>query len=273
MISAGTAVKTLVAALLFCIGTAAAAATEEVVTVPTRDGVTVAYLLVREPSATPKVVVVSFIGGLGVINLAKRSASGPLKFGPTVNFLIRARAQFADADFADAIVDAPSDLLPEGMHDEFRLGPQHARDIRAVVADVRKRFPEARIFLVGTSRGSISAAALGASLADIVQGVVLSSTVTNREKVGPALSGFDFDTIRTPVLLVHHRQDGCHASPYAGAQRLASRYPLVSVDGGDPPQTGPCEPLNAHGYSGRDAQVGAAIRAWMMGRDFPREIP
>src|SRR4029079_13238202 len=176
------------------------AASEDVMTIPTREGVSVAYLLVREASATPKVVVISFIGSLGAINLAKRSASGPLKFGPTVNFLIRARAQFADADFADVIVDAPSDMLPEGMHDEFRLGPQHAQDIRAVVADVRKRIPDARIFLVGTSRGAISAAALGASLADFVQGVVLSSTVTNRDKAGPALSGFDFGTIRIPVL-------------------------------------------------------------------------
>lgn len=266
-------VKALIGALTFCVGTAAMAATEEVVTVPTREGVSVSYLLVREPSATPKVVVISFIGSLGVINLAKRGASGPLKFGPTVNFLIRARAQFADADFADVIVDAPSDMLPDGMRDEFRLGPQHAQDIRAVVADVRKRFPEARIFLVGTSRGAISAAALGASIADVVQGVVLSSTVTNRDKVGPALSGFDFGTIRTKVLLVHHRRDGCNSSPYEGAERLAKRYPLVSVDGGDPPQTGPCEPLNAHGYVGRDAQVTAAIRAWMLGRDFPREIP
>ncbi|MEO8751783.1 MAG: alpha/beta hydrolase, partial [Casimicrobiaceae bacterium] len=214
------------AALLFCIATAAMAAAEEVVTVPTREGVSVSYLLVREPSATPKVVVVSFIGSLGAANFAKRSAAGPLKFGPTVNFLLRARAQFADADFADVFVDAPSDQLPEGMHDEFRLGPQHAQDIRAVVADVRKRYPGAKIFLMGTSRGTISAAALGASLADVVAGVVLSSTVTNRDKAGPALSGFDFGTIPVPVLLVHHRQDGCYTSPYAGAERLAKRYPL-----------------------------------------------
>ena len=26
-------------------------------------------------------------------------------------------------------------------------------------------------------------------------------------------------------------------------------------------------------YVGRDAQVTAAMRAWMLGRDFPREIP
>jgi pimeloyl-ACP methyl ester carboxylesterase len=209
------------------------AANEEVVTVPTREGVSVSYLLVREPSASPKVVAVTFIGGNGVINLAKRAASGPVKFGPAVNFLIRAREQFVTADIAEAIVDAPSDQLPDGMRDEFRLGVQHAADIRAV----------------------------------------MSSTVTNRDRAGPGLSAFDFETIRVPVLLVHHRQDACGSSPYAGAARLAKSYPVISVSGGDLPLSNPCEPQGPHGYYGLDAQVTQAIRAWMLGRDFPREIP
>jgi len=266
-------VKRLAAIAMLAVAAAAQAASEEAVTIPTRDGVTLSYLLVHEPATAPKIIVVSFIGGPGVINLAKRAAAGPLKFGPTVNFLIRARAQFADAEFADVIVDAPSDQLPGGMADEFRMSAQHQADIRALLADLRKRFPDARIYLMGTSRGSISVAALAASLGDAVQGAVLSSTVTNRDKVGAALSGFDFDTIKIPLLLVHHRQDGCFTSPYAGAERLGKRFPLVSVSGGDAAQSGPCEPLSPHGYIGLDAEVAKAVRAWMQGREYAHEIP
>ena len=265
--------KAFVAAALLASAAAAGAATEEVITIPTRPGVTVSYLLVRDPSATPKIVVVNFVGGFGAIDLGRRAAAGPVKFGPGTNFLIRVRGSFADADFADAIVDAPSDQLPDGMRDEFRLGPEHSADIRAVIADLRKRFPDARFYLVGTSRGTVSVAALSVSLADVVQGAVLTSTLSVRDKVGATLTGFDFATIKIPLLLVHHRQDGCFASPYAGAERLAKRFPLVSATGGNPPQSGPCEPQSAHGYFGLDAAVTSAVRAWMQGRDYPREIP
>ena len=247
-------------------------AAEELLSIPTRSGVTLSYLLDRDPTTTPKVVVVSFIGGAGRIELAARAQKGSIKFGPSANFLIRIRDQMTDADGADAIVDSPSDQLHDGMSDRFRLGSEHAADIRALIGELKQRFPGAKIFLLGTSRGSISAAALGASLGDIVQGVVLSSTVTNADRMGSALSGFDFSSIKVPVLLVHHRDDGCRTSPYYGAERLAKRFPLVSVSGGDPPQSDPCEAMSQHGYLGREGPTAQAIRNWMLGRAFAREI-
>ncbi|MEO8566449.1 MAG: hypothetical protein ABI541_08720, partial [Betaproteobacteria bacterium] len=47
-------------------------AAEELVTIPTRSGVTLSYLLDQDKSAAPTVVVLSFVGGLGAIGLAKR---------------------------------------------------------------------------------------------------------------------------------------------------------------------------------------------------------
>ena len=105
-----------------------------------------------------------------------------------------------------------------------------------------------------------------------VQGVVLSSTVTNSDRAGTGLSAFDFGSIKVPVLLVHHRDDGCRSSPYYGAERLAKKFPLISVSGGDPPQSEPCEAMSQHGYLGREAPTAQAIRNWMLGREFAREI-
>ena len=46
-----------------------------------------------------------------------------------------------------------------------------------------------------------------------------------------------------------HRDDGCRSSAYSGAERLAK-----------------------HGYLGREAPMTQAIRNWMLGREFAREI-
>jgi pimeloyl-ACP methyl ester carboxylesterase len=218
------------------------------------------------------VVAITFVGSAGAIGLARRAESGPVKFGPSANFLIRIRDRLVDADVADAIVDAPSDKQLHGMEDAFRLGPDHLADIRALIADLKVRFPGARIYLIGTSRGTISAAALSTKLGDSVQGAILSSTVTNHDKMGEALSTFDFKTIKIPVLFVHHRDDGCFTSPYRNVERIARSGTLVSVSGGDPPQSGDCDPMSPHGYFGRDAPVAMAMKNWMLGREFPRDI-
>ena len=264
--------RQLIAILVLAALASACSAAEDLITIPTRSGVTLSYLLDQDKTKTPKVVVVSFVGSLGAIGLERRAQKGPVKFGPTANFLVRIRDQMTDADVADVIVDSPSDQLPGGMSDRFRLGSDHAADIRALIGDLRQRFPGAKVFLLGTSRGTISAAALGASLGDVVQGVVLSSTVTNSDRAGTGLSAFDFGSIKVPVLLVHHRDDGCRSSPYYGAERLAKKFPLISVSGGDPPQSEPCEAMSQHGYLGREAPTAQAIRNWMLGREFAREI-
>jgi len=256
-------------ALLCALAAPVADAGEQLVTVPTRD-TSISYLLVQG-SGEAKAVAVSFIGGPGAIDLAKRARENRLRFGPGANVLIRARAELAGDDIANAIVDAPADHLPGGLSDTDRMSADHARDIGAVLDDLGKRYPGVSVFLVGTSRGTVSAAALGASLPRI-RGVVLSSTVTVANRAGSALSGFDFSTIKAPVLFVHHRDDGCSVSPYSGVQRLSRTFALVSVTGGDPPQSGPCEPQSPHGYLGREAETMRAIRNWMLGREYAREI-
>lgn len=261
--------KRAMLALACALAATVAFAAEEVLTIPSRSGVTLSYLLVRDPSATPRLVVIAFVGDYGAIDLL---TNDPSRFGPTANFLVRTRHQLADADIADAIVDSPSDRLPQGMTDAFRLGPEHVADIRALIADLKQRFPNAQVELLGNSRGTVSAAALAAKLGDWVHGVVLTSTATRPDRMGEALSRFDFTSIRIPVLLIHHRDDRCLSSPYWVAKQLAKNFPLVSVSGGDAPQTGPCAPLSAHGFFGREAPVVQAMKDWMLGREFARDI-
>ena len=247
---------------------AGAALAEEVVNLATRSGVTQSYLLTAPEADKARAVAILFPGGLGKTDLQQESARPVLDRG---NFLVRTRRLFAGASIATAVVDAPSDQ-PGGMEDDFRLGSAHAEDIGKVVADLKTRFPGLPVFLVGTSRGTISAASAGNRLAKGVDGVVLTATLFLAAGRRPGLSGFDFSTIPTPVLLVHHVSDGCTYTPYSSAKRLADRFPLVSVSGGLPPRSKPCEAMSEHGFLGKEAETVDAIAKWILKQPYPREI-
>lgn len=86
---------------------------------------------------------------------------------------------------------------------------------------------------------------------------------------GPGLSGFDWRTIRTRLLFVHHVDDACVATPHFMAQRVAAGRTLVSVRGGAAPRSEPCEAFGAHGFLGVEASVVDAIVRWMRGEAPP----
>jgi pimeloyl-ACP methyl ester carboxylesterase len=161
------------------------------------------------------------------------------------------------------------------MSTEFRVSAAHATDVRAVVAEVKKRYPGRPVFLVGTSRGTLSAAHLAAALQGQVAGVVLTSSFFYEgagRRARPVLASYDWSAIKVPLLFVHHRNDGCGATPYESAVRLAERFPLVSVVGGKPAESAACEPLAPHGFYGKEAPTVDAIAAWMLQRPFRKEI-
>jgi len=170
------------------------------------------------------------------------------------------------------ILDCPSDQA-EGMNDGFRISDEHAADVCAVLALLRARFQGAQLHLVGTSRGTVSAAYVAQELGPAVDGVVLSSSVFRATNSNLGLSLFKFERLKTPLLLVHHAEDGCPICPYGEARKLAERVPLITVRGGSEPESGPCDPLANHGYFGRESAVVQAIRNWILGRPYEREIP
>jgi hypothetical protein len=261
-------------ACVWLLSSAVGAPAQELVTLSTRPGVTQAYFIASLPKDLQALAVL-FPGSGGSIRL--RQEKGEIKFGPN-NFLVRSRGEFVKRGVVAVIVDAPSDYQGGGgMSDDFRLGADHFTDITAVVADIGKRFPSLPIFLVGTSRGTISAAALGARFGSQLAGVVLTSTVFRQSsgragESGRGLSRFDFGTIKIPVLFAHHVSDQCGVTPYGDAARLADKYPLISVFGGRPPESGPCDPFSAHGYFGKESETVEEIVNWMMKKPFHQEV-
>jgi Serine aminopeptidase, S33 len=261
-------------AWLWFLGFVAKAPAQEIVTLPTRPNVTQSFFIAK-PLPNPQAVAILFPGSGGLIRL--REEKGQIKFGQN-NFLVRSRGEFVQRGVVAIILDAASDYQTvSGMSDEFRLGKDHFTDVSAVVADLGKRFPGLPLFLVGTSRGSTSAAALGARSGSGLSGVVLTSTMfrpagARSKEPGPGLSGFDFSTIKIPVLFVHHVSDQCGSTPYGDAARLADKYPLISVFGGRAPESGPCDPFSAHGYFGKESETIEEIVNWMLKKPFHEEV-
>jgi len=264
--------RVLAAVSLLMVGSAGNA--QEIVSLSTREKVTQCYFLASVPEK-PQAIALLFSGSGGYIRLRKEADQ--IKFGND-NFLVRSRAEFINRNIVTAIVDAPTDQQGgSGMGDEFRRGGEHFMDVSAVVADPNKRFPALGVFLIGTSRGSVSAAALGARFGERIAGVVLTASMFRQagrkaKEPGVGLSRFDFSTIKAPVLFAHHVGDRCEVTPYADAARLAEKYPLISVIGGSPPQSGPCDAFSQHGFLGKEPQTVEQIVNWMLKKPFLQEV-
>jgi alpha/beta superfamily hydrolase len=241
----------------------------EIVTLPTRPGVTQSFFLAGMGEVKPLAAALLFIGGGGSIRL--RMEDGQVRFGAQ-NFLPRSRLEFIRNGILPVIMDNPSDQQGgAGMSDDFRVGREHLADVRAVVAEVKRRHPALPVFLVGTSRSTISVAYLGQEMAGAVDGIVLSSSLWRTQHPG-SLQWFDWRRLKLPTLIVHHREDGCRATLYHDMPSGAAKLPLISVKGGKPPESGPCDPLAAHGFFGKEAETVDAIAAWMLKKPYRNDI-
>jgi hypothetical protein len=247
---------------------------QEIVTVSARADVAQSLFLARVPQ-NAQALALLFPGSGGLLRLRKEKEQ--IRFSPG-NFLVRSRSEFVNRHIVTAILDAPADQQSGwGMSDEFRLGDKHMADISAVLEELKKRFPQLPVFLIGTSRGTISAASLAARLGPQVSGTVLSSTMfrpagRKSQQPGPGLSGFDFTSIKIPALLVHHVSDECAVTPYSDAARLSEKYPLITVFGGAPPQSGPCDAHSQHGFFGKESETVEQIVNWMLKKPFKERV-
>lgn len=241
------------------------AQTERVVDIPTRPGVT-QRLVVIEPEK-PKAAVVLFAGGHGGLQI---SSTGNFKWGEG-NFLVRSRRLFALNGLLVAVVDAPSDRQNPPYLGGFRQKPEHVADIKAVIAWLKKQ-ANIPVWLVGTSRGTQSAAFIATQLALAdggPDGIVLSSTMLTDKPGSRPVPGMPLANIQIPTLIVHHKQDGCEHCRYGELSKLmekltnTSRKELLTFEGGEN-RGDPCEAMAYHGFNGIEQEVVRKIADWIV---------
>ena len=226
------------------------------------------FILIRP--AKPVASVILFAGGKGKLELF--SANGKVIMGKMkVNFVVKMREQFANHGFMVAVYEVPSDQKANGMRTVWRLGEEHAKDIGAIVQYLKEQ-ADIPVWLVGTSRGTISAVNGAVRLQKAIDGLVLTSSMTKIPKEWRAhkdhpngILDMDLEKITVPTLIVSHRDDRCKVTPPEDSDRLQSAFVNASIvdllffTGGKKAVHKPCMAKSPHGFYGIEDHVVAAI--------------
>jgi hypothetical protein len=271
-------------ALALCVGAQTVQAQEscgELVTIKGHGSSTTAFSIATPPASAPqegRAALVLLAGGPGYLALDAKGCARKLQG----NSLVRSRELFQAAGFTTVLVDAPSDHRGEDGLGGFRLSALHADDIGKVIADVRAR-TKLPVWLVGTSRGAISAANAASRLTGPAapDGLVLTSPVTSgrvggrKAWVAQTVLGAPLEAIRSPVLVVVHAADTCIRTPPGVAGQITARTngvreQVVTVTGGSGgsgkgASVEACEGRSPHGFIGQEAAVAAGIARFVRG--------
>ncbi len=229
-------------------------------------------IVLTKPSSAPTASVILMAGGHGKLDVSK--SSGKVRFGwGGKNNLVRTREMYADQGFLVATMDSPTDRGK--MNAIWRMSEAHVEDIGAVTKYL-KQMANVPVWVIGTSKGSFSAANAGISLKESINGIVLTSSIT-KSKSGwkiyddypNGIANMNLANVTVPVLIVSHEDDQCALTPASDISMLASQFTAsVKVEksiisGGDAPKSGPCKALSAHGFLGVEADVVKKIASFI----------
>ena len=225
--------------------------------VPTRESVVTTVFWEAAPDA--KGTVLLFPGGGGGFgNVVEGKASGG-------NFLVRSASYFLTSGFNVAIFGRPNGMELGWAE---RTEPDHMADAAAVLRFVKEK-SSLPVWVIGTSRGTISAAAIAINVQDpAIAGLVLTSSVVRYATPG-AVPRQDLKAIRVPVLVYHHAQDACKHCQASGIPQILSGLSrtavkkLMVVDGGANPTGDVCGARHWHGFIGMEQEAVAQIASWM----------
>lgn len=243
------------------------AQTAHVLEVTARPGVKV-RMLVETPAGEPKATLVLMMGGNGQLGIYP---NGSLQRDG--HFLARVRSQLTAQGHVIALVDTPSDRRE--LAGDFRDSAEHAADLGAVIAHLRKAYARP-VWVVGHSRGTHSAvtAALRLTGEAAPDGIVLAAAILDSSRFGAStskpLQESALESLRVPVLVLHHTQDACTVSPAAKLPELKAKLPaassrIITYDGGTS-RGALCDVQAFHSFSGIENQVVDDLAAFVAGR-------
>lgn len=226
--------------------------------VPTRPDVKTT--LFWEPVEGARATVFLFPGGGG--------GFGKVEDGKAMggNFLVRSAPHFLANGFNVAIFGRPTDMEDIGW--DARKSADHLADVRAVLAFVKQK-SAAPVWIVGTSRGTVSATAMAIQAQDAaIAGMVLTSSVVKTSTPG-AVSTQNLSAIKIPVLVYHHAKDACkHCQPHEVPAIIkglgnAPVKKLMLVEGGANPTGDVCAGQHWHGFIGMEKEAVDTIAQWI----------
>ena len=195
-----------------------------------------------------------------------QSGTGRIQDGEprSTNFLVRSRDLFKAEGFNVVIAFRPSDL--KELDFPYRTSRAHVEEIDKVIELAAREFGKP-VWLVGTSRGTVSGTAAALALGPKVAGLVLTSSITSRAP--GAVPSQDIGNLRIPVLVVHHQRDACMACVPYEARRMTASFKaapvkkFIMIEGGSAPEGDPCEPLHWHGFIHYERETVKLMTDWI----------
>jgi hypothetical protein len=202
------------------------------------NGEIVPYVL-NYDNLSPNYVLILFPGGNGIVD--PHMVGSKLVYKAKNNFLLRARTYFVDGEFVTVSTNST----------------QAEERIQALIDDLKQRFPQAKIYLIGTSKGTFDTMRLADFLSDKITGVIHTSSVQG-------ISLFNAKKYGNRQLVVHHRDDSCQFTPFVAAESSHEHYgnDFISMEGGISVGD-PCEAFAHHGYNGIEKETVYAIKNWI----------
>jgi pimeloyl-ACP methyl ester carboxylesterase len=181
------------------------------------------------------------------------------------NFLSRTRDIFQAEGFNVVVAYRPTDM--SDLDTDYRISKQHIDEIEKVITYSKKEF-NVPVWLVGTSRGTVSVTAAAIGLGDVpIEGIVLTSSVTAKKHNG--VISQEIALIKVPVLVIHHQNDECKICVPADASKIVGRLAsspvskYIEVIGGYSPSGNPCEAKHWHGFINYEKETVKLITDWV----------
>ena len=232
--------KGIFCGLLLLLSPAAAWAGDELASGKTADGASVPYVLTTG-GGKPAYAVILMPGGGGVLS-PRLHSDGSVAFNMGDNFAIRTRGLFAEGPFVAAATDATS--TPDR--------------ILAIVADLQRRYPGVKVYVLGFSYATNSTMALAKPLDGKVAGFVHMSSMN-------AIANLDPRGLKSRHVIVLHNGDICPATNPSNGMASNRNFgtPLIVMEGGR--SVGyECGPVAHHGFYGIERETVDKIKQWII---------
>ena len=150
----------------------------------------------------------------------------------------------------------------------FRTKGGHSKDLAKIARKLKARNNKP-VIVIGTSRGTISAANLASRAGrNLLAGVVLTSTLLVGKK-HLSINGVSVKKIKAPVLIAHHKNDGCKRTPLGAAKKLVNKLKAAGINStlqiftGGKSRSNPCKGKSHHGFLGIEKKVITSITTWI----------
>lgn len=208
-----------------------------------------------------KATVILLPGGDGAVEF---KGNGKPKSG---NFLVRTYPLWLAKGMNVMVVGTVNE---NGLTYPDRVSQDHADDLAKIATQARER-SSLPVWLVGTSRGTVSAtsAAIKYAGTKTFDGVILTSAVVTY-KVPQSVTNQALNKIDIPVMVYMHEQDACpHCTLYdakstIGKFKSSPIQAFKSVTGGSGVSGNPCQGHHYHGFYGMEDQAVADLVNWII---------